>query len=221
MREFFDTNVAPGNTIEVKVAPAYAEFEFPLSDGGGLISYLVVDDERFLRWAAGTPTACSFTIHSCVHELLAPYFALAQDSAHGDEWANVFFDAFPTFKQLYEASLANQLDNGGIRFVNDPDVSESKYMIVVAVDDVAWDPENWETPYKIERLRHGFVRSLERSIALARDLTDHRVSAFARAIELGLVGPDPTKMTGVQRYGEITEAISKIKNWADFISKLG
>jgi len=220
MREFFDPGVAAGTTIEVTPAPAYAEFECPLPDGGGLIAYLTVDDERFRLWSTGTPTACSFTIQTCVDELLTPYFTYMQDSVHGNEWAAVFFAAFPVLKQLYDDSQADRLDNGGIRWVDDPDVSENKYMIVVAVDDLAWDADNWATPYRIERLRHGLVRALERSLALARDLQDNTVHAFAQALELGVLGGDPGQLTGLQRYQALNDAASKIKDWADFLRKL-
>src|SRR4051812_48810076 len=113
MREFFEPDATTDGTARVSVTPAYAELELPFPSRGALVAYLTADDQRYLQWIAGAPTACSFTAQTCVDQMLAPFAMFMQDSARGDDWAEVFFRSFPVLDELYRDSAADQLANGG------------------------------------------------------------------------------------------------------------
>jgi hypothetical protein len=215
VKEFFDPAASPKEaSITPRTTPMYKEFEALVPGVGALYIYLASDDPRILTWMSGTPTACSFQFQTCVNDMLTPYFELTLDPVRGDQWMALLCETFPTFKSLWVDSEADRLDNGGLRWVPDPDTSESKHMIVFTVDEVAWDPVNWQTLFDIPRIKEGFLRATQRTMGLLFELSEKKIDP-RRALDLGLL----TRAEG--RTEAVSDAIKKITDWAGFIRDLG
>jgi hypothetical protein len=219
MQEFFEPGVQGPEGMNLRPAAVYAELQIGAPDGSAFFVYLSTDDPRWSLWTQGTPTPVSFTAQACIENLLRPYFDLTEHPKDGDAWFELMTRTFPSFAQLWKDSEANRLERGGIRVVMDPDVSEPKFTIVVAADDVAFDAELQEKPWDIPRVRTAMVTALERSVALAVELQDKHIQFLSAAIERGL-GAKPGNPS-LRRIEGLTTTITKAGSWIGFLGKLG